>query len=61
LDGGGNSFSFRLAYKSDASQVSAVGWDVDAELCESGHGVGHKAFAAGFIDGRRHTVGDLDA
>ena len=33
--------------------------EVDAEVGEGGYGVGHEAFAAGFVDGRAHAVGDF--
>lgn len=39
---------------------SAVGLEMDAELGEGVAGVGHEAFAAGFVDGRAAGVGEED-
>jgi len=39
---------------------TAAGVDLDAELGESGAGVGHESFAAGFVDGRAAGVGEED-
>jgi hypothetical protein len=39
---------------------TAAGVDLDAELGESGAGVRHESFAAGFVDGRAAGVGEED-
>jgi len=39
---------------------SVAGFDLDAELGEGEAGVGHEAFAAGFVDGGTEGVGDED-
>jgi hypothetical protein len=39
---------------------SVAGLDLDAELGEGLAGVGHEAFAAGFVDGGTEGVGEED-
>jgi hypothetical protein len=48
------------AEETDSAEGSAFCCgQVDSESGEGGYGVGHEAFAAGFVDGRRHAIGDF--
>ncbi len=61
LGGGGDSVGVRGSDEANAVEGGARrGGNVDAEFGEGGEGVRHEAFTAGFVDGRRHAVDDLN-
>jgi hypothetical protein len=40
--------------------LAKIAVEVEAEVGESTHGIGHETFAAGLVDGREHRVDDFD-